>query len=324
LVTRNRQRLLTECLAAIDEQTYPVERVVIVDNASDDGTEAWLREEAPGLLEVELDVVRSATNVGGSGGFAMAIDRARGGDFDWLWLMDDDAEPMPDALGAMLDADEASLENTVGLCSTVRHPDGTIDLQHRCRHERFVVPLPETAYAPGTRAAVDCASFVGLLVRAEAARRTDLPRREFFLGYDDAEWSIRLRRLGEIRLVPESVVLHKVPIGGAERGSRSAFWNRLLGIGYASAPWKTYWKDLYRLRNLVALQRAHGDLRRAGLVVLVVGYVVKAVLYDAAPLRRVPWIVRYAVKGWDGDFVAPSPAQWAAGPAVRRMRPSWR
>lgn len=307
VVTRDRRRLLGECLQALAGQTHPVAEVLVYDNASSDGTAEWLASDE---RSAGVRVVRSEQNLGGAGGFAAGVLACRELDLDWLLLMDDDAAPEPDALERLL-ADRAATDPaTVALCASVVHPDGTIDRQHRCAMGRFVVPLPESAYAPGAACDVDLASFVGLLVRGEALLRTDPPRAEFFLGYDDAEWSLRLRRSGRIRLVPGSVVVHKVPIGGGQRTRRARLWNRVLGQEYGSTPWPAYWKELYRIRNVVALQRAHGGARRADLGVLVAGYVVKALLYDRRPWRRIPWLVRYAVKGWRGDFRAPSPDQW--------------
>jgi hypothetical protein len=37
---------------------------------------------------------------------------------------------------------------------------------------------------------------------------------------------------------------------------------------------------------------------------------VKALLFDPQPLRRIPWIARFAVAGWRGDFSGPTPEQW--------------
>lgn len=42
VVTYNRLALLKECLDALDKQTYPIHKIVIVDNCSTDGTGAFL------------------------------------------------------------------------------------------------------------------------------------------------------------------------------------------------------------------------------------------------------------------------------------------
>lgn len=310
VLTRNRWRLLAECLQALRVQSQPVAEVIVFDNASSDGTASWLAGQEG--KEAQLRVVRSEVNLGGAGGYAEMLRLGAETRADWLWLLDDDAEPRPDALATLVNSAAAGDPSVAAVCSTVVHPNGEVDPLHRCRLGRFVVPLSRAAYAPGTAAEVDCASFVGLLVRTAAVRVAGLPRSEFFLGYDDAEYSLRLRRQGSIVLVPESVVVHKLPVGGGESTRRSRLWNRLLGTAYASAPWETYWKDLYRVRNVVALKVEHQRISHLQFLTLVMGYVVKTLLYDPRPWRRIPWIVRFARRGWRGDFRAPSPEAWAA------------
>ena len=66
VVTWNRRELLREALAALRAQTLPPVCIVVVDNASTDGTDELLREEAE---HGDLDVVRLGKNTGGAGGF---------------------------------------------------------------------------------------------------------------------------------------------------------------------------------------------------------------------------------------------------------------
>jgi GT2 family glycosyltransferase len=308
VLTRNRKALLAECLRALLAQTAPVDEIVVVDNASTDGTREHLAAE--GLLD-RVTYVRREINDGGAGGYREGLRRALETRADWIWLMDDDAEPAPDALERLLGAPPARSDATAAVCAAVVHPDGTIDRQHRCRMGRFITPLPETAYAPGRYEPVRCASFVGLLVRAPAARRAGLPMAEFFIGYDDAEWSLRLWRCGEIRLVPEARLVHKVPIGGGRPTRRSRLVNRLFGLTYVPVPWEAFWRDLYRIRNFMWIKHRYGRVGRLQFAALTAGYLVKSLLYDPQPLRRAPWIVRFARKGRRGDWTAPTPDEWA-------------
>lgn len=311
VVTRNRRELLVQCLHAVLAQSHAVSEIVVYDNASRDGTRERL--QSAGLMDSpRLRYVRGEVNLGGAGGYAKVLALGSQTRADWLWLMDDDAEPRPDALAALLASPAAHDPAVAGLCSTVVLPDGSVDPLHRCRLGRFVTPLPLSAYCAEVPAEVDCASFVGLLARTEAVRAAGLPRSEFFLGYDDAEYSLRLRREGSLRLIADSVVVHKGIIGGGVQTRRSAWCNRLLGLHYSSSPWESYWKDLYRIRNLVAMKVAHQGLSRVGLTVLIGGYVAKALLYEEHPIRRIPWLVRFARKGFRGDFSAPRPEEWMA------------
>lgn len=306
VVTRNRKELLIESLEAVLAQTEPVASIVVFDNASTDGTHERL--ETSGLLQSpRLRYVRSEVNTGGAGGYAELLRIGSEAGANWLWLMDDDAEPRQDALERLLASPVAQDPGTAALCPAVVHPDGSIDPLHRCRLRHFVTPLPTSAYVSGTYPNVDCASFVGLLVRADAVRAAGLPRREFFLGYDDAEYSLRLRRSGSVRLVPESVVTHKLAIGGGRLTRRSRWWNRMLNAHYVPSPPDGYWRDLYRVRNLVAMKVEHQGVSRPELALVIGGYVAKTLLYERRPLRRIPRLVQFALKGFRGDFSAPAP-----------------
>jgi GT2 family glycosyltransferase len=99
VVTYNRRELLLEALAALQAQTRPADAVIVVDNASADGTAAAVRRQYPTACVAEL-----AGNIGGAGGFACGIALALDQSADLVWLMDDDTVPGPGALQALLDA----------------------------------------------------------------------------------------------------------------------------------------------------------------------------------------------------------------------------
>jgi len=294
---------------ALLDQTCRVDRIVILDNASTDDTRGLLAAE--GLLDHPgIRFERLEENRGGAGGYAEGLRLCAQEEMDWIWLMDDDAEPRADALQRALEAPPAADERTAVMCSRVLDPSGEIEPLHRCRMGRFITPMPLEDYAQGTYASVDCASFVGFMIRTSVARSIALPRAEFFIAYDDAEYSLRVRALGDIRLVPESVLVHKLAIGGGSATRRSRFWNRALRLNYTSVPWDGFWKQLYALRNFMWIKHHHGEVGPLAFAGLTLTYVLKSLLYDAGPLRRVIWIVRYALRGRRGDFSGPTPEDW--------------
>jgi len=309
VVTRNRKTLLLECLAALRAQTRPPDRILVVDSASSDGTCDAL--DAAGVLaDARVSYARLEENRGSAGGYGHGIALAARAGADWLWTMDDDAEPRPDALERLLVAPAAADPGVAALAGAVVLPDGEVDVLHRGHVRRFMRALPREAYRPGHHPALDFASYTGLCVRGAAARAEPPPRAELFSWADDVEWTLRLRHQGELRLVPESEVIHKAVMGGAAPTARGRLWGRVLGTEWPSSPWEEYWKPLYGIRNFVWIKR---HLGRPGLLTLpglIAAYAVKALLFDDRPLRRLPWIVRFARAGWRGDFSGPTPEQW--------------
>ena len=67
VVTYNRLSLLKECLSALENQTYPIQRIVIVDNCSTDGTSEFLDS----LTDTRYLIIHSKENIGGAGGFSL-------------------------------------------------------------------------------------------------------------------------------------------------------------------------------------------------------------------------------------------------------------
>lgn len=198
VVTFNRKALLIECLQALLEQTYPLDRIYVIDQGSTDGTETALGTS--GLLKSsKIEYSRSERNTGGAGGFHRGMYAAYTAQFEWIWVMDDDAIAAPDALERMLPLTQTDV---VAVANTKIRKDGVIDTSHfRIHHESKAF----SGYAP----ALSFSSFVGLLVARQAIDSIGLPRAEFFLMYDDNEYCRRLRTAGKILLAKDSIILHK-------------------------------------------------------------------------------------------------------------------
>jgi rhamnopyranosyl-N-acetylglucosaminyl-diphospho-decaprenol beta-1,3/1,4-galactofuranosyltransferase len=219
VVTHNRPRLLRAVLDALHRQARPPNRVMVVDNASDAPTTAMLA-----LLRASgdcgaFDVLRSERNLGGAGGFAMGLQAACNGGADWAWLLDDDAIPRADALGALESAAARAGPGCGAVCCAVRE-FGRLARGHRRSYGRFAGlerALPRTAYA-GAPVRIGTGSFVGFMVAATAVARIGLPEPAFFLSYDDTDYSLRLRRAGfALWLAPASVIDHLRSPGGRLR-----------------------------------------------------------------------------------------------------------
>ena len=92
VVTYNRLPLLRQCLAALRAQTVQGFTVLLVDNASNDGTADYIKALAmPGLI-----YHNTGENLGGAGGFARGLEEAVRLGCEAVWIMDDDTLPEPD------------------------------------------------------------------------------------------------------------------------------------------------------------------------------------------------------------------------------------
>jgi GT2 family glycosyltransferase len=129
IVTYNNLALTRLCLASIQRcaGATPFE-VVVVDNASSDGSADWL-EAAAGRELLPLTVVRNPQNAGFAGGNNLAAGRARG---ETLVFLNNDCVVVPgwlEALVAHLDA-----QPTIGLLGPVTNSGGNGEAQLGTRY----------------------------------------------------------------------------------------------------------------------------------------------------------------------------------------------
>ena len=275
VVTYDRPLELRMVVESLLCQTRPPDHVIVMDN----GGPVRAAETLADLVD-HLTIIHSKINLGGAGGFARGLSAGLGLEADWVWLLDDDAIPELDALQRLLDAIPNLPRNAGALGCTVTE-FGKIAVRHRRRFDRqtgWESSLPLSAYEkPAVE--IDACSFVGCLVRAETAHQIAPPSAEFFLAYDDTDYSLRLQDAGwHLWLVPDSVVVHlRTP---SARLSTSAFGtkhylnirNRLIvkrryaarrylatldGIGYGVILWTRAggWKSLAQTRLLVEAVR---------------------------------------------------------------------
>ena len=195
VVTFNRLGLLQRLLARLAE-VDGLAHVLVLDNASTDGTGEWLASRAatgatPGLLARSLP-----TNRGGAGGFHDGLAWAIDLDADLVWLMDDDGVPDADSLERLLRHDGdldfwgpavLAEHDPTRLCFPIRLPGGS-----RVVHD--MASVEEAAHEGLIRDVV--IPFNGVLVTAALVDRIGLPREEFFIWGDDVEYLWRAREAG--------------------------------------------------------------------------------------------------------------------------------
>ena len=267
IVTRDREALLRECLAAVLGQTRVPDEVIVVDNASSDGTAAFLAEKT-GQSRL-FHVVRLERNDGSAGGFAAGVAEALERGHDRLWLLDDDTIPSPTALEALLEAPEADL-----LCSRVVWTDGTPHPMN-APWPRFDPPEAMLGAIDRGLLAVRAATYVSILVSRAAVERRGGPKVPFFVWGDDVEFTARLLRDGTGYYVPSSVVVHKTATNYAASLStsdryafdvRNKVWMWRADDVWAPAE-KTWWA-LLGLANAKDYLRHNRFRPRAWLIVL--------------------------------------------------------
>lgn len=231
VLSHNRWSALEQTLEALgadpscrDEHRRP--RVIVVDNASADGSPARVRARFPGAALIELD-----RNVGVDA-YNQGVARA---DSDYVLILDDDARPEPAALAGAL----ALLDRRPDLAAVTLHP----------RHPatgRSEWPFAARAEPADDWPLMGCAN----LVRRDAWLAAGGYEPAFFLYRNDADLAMKLRAAGwGVHFNPAWTVLHDSPAAARksprwfELATRNWIWlcrrhgRGLSGLAGALAGW---------------------------------------------------------------------------------------
>lgn len=252
VVTYNRLALLKGCLDSIRNQTRKVEEIIVVNNSSTDQTPEWLATQR------DLTVITQA-NLGGAAGFHTGLKAAYERGYDWIWIMDDDVFPDPEALGNLLkqekelrpdddvppavmvpvrlyeDGSLANLPAAEWDVASFSFLNDTMNLGRKSLNNtyRSVSELPQYLDV------LDL-TFEGPLIPRQAVERVGLPSKEYFIYGDDTDYSFRLKRAGfRIVLVSSSRIVRKI----------------FPSSTVMTTPWRT---RLY-VRNTLWLSRLYGE-----------------------------------------------------------------
>ena len=209
VVTHNRRELLERCLDGLAQQERPCDGILIIDNASSDGTPAMLKRRA--VPSIRQD------NLGSAGGWHRAIAYALEHGFDAIWLMDDDGFPDSAALARL----EAALHGERVCAASIVVCENAPD--------RFVFPFPKLnrnrlpvvfgfPRKMQRRAELEALAiggvypfahlFNGALISVSAIRRIGNVEPGYFMFGDEVDFFCRLRALGEVVSVLDALHYH--------------------------------------------------------------------------------------------------------------------
>ena len=214
VVTWNGAHLLGPCLDSLLAQDMPpgTIEIVVVDNASSDGTPAFLAEAYP-----TVDVRVTSSNLGFAGGVNVGLDDLTA---TYAVLLNNDATLEPDAVRMLVEHLESPEHEKVGAATALillTEPDalgrtlvnstGNVLTRAGAAADRDWLAVAGTENAP-----VDVFGFCGgaALLRASALAEVGLFDGLLFLYYEDTDLSWRMRAAGwDIHYVSRAVAHHQ-------------------------------------------------------------------------------------------------------------------
>ena len=209
VVTYNRRELLARCIDYLQRQRRPPDQILVINNASTDGTEEMLK--ARGVFHITQE------NLGSAGGWRRSIQYAIDENYDAVWLMDDDG--FPDE-GALAKLEAAMTEGVVCASSVVLRED-------KPTHFVFPTPILDADGQPAIFSfprKIDTLEelrklapngiypfamlFNGALISVATARRIGNVNHSYFLSGDEVDYLCRLQAAGRVICVLDAAQFH--------------------------------------------------------------------------------------------------------------------
>lgn len=233
VVTFNRLDKLKLCLAKYAEEIFKPKYILVVNNASTDGTTEYLSEWEKIPEGFDKLVLNLSENIGGSGGFYTGFKESLNLDAEWIMVADDDAYPEKGMFANLAKVLNSVDPMTTAIVSTSVIQHGVIGSEHRRNiiQQGFDVidtPVSASEYEKDYFIC-NATSYVGSVINKHFLKQVGLPRKDYFIWYDDTEHTLRLSRVGKSICIPKLKMIH------------------LSDEGHYGLSWKTYYGRRNRL-----------------------------------------------------------------------------
>ena len=255
----NDKEVIEASIEHILAQTHPIDKIILVDNGSTDGTATRVPEESVTILVNEK-------NFGTSGAFITGFQYAKSHGYDWMWVLDADSRPRTDALKQLVllyESFASELQNTIGVLSSSQL---IVPVNRLFQGRRLTPGGPRHPIVDPKVNYIDCDAVIwsGSLVRIEAVDIAGLPRvgltspyHDFSFDCGDTEFFFRIKQSG-FRIIVHKLSMIEHPIGN---GIITRVFGRLF-MSTNHPPWRRYtffrnlvyfWIYVYPKKNWLAL-----------------------------------------------------------------------
>lgn len=227
----NGEAILRRCLVSLQASRYPSFRVLVVDNASTDGSMPMLRSEFP-----EAEIVHSRRNLGYAGGCNLGIRSSKG---EYVALLNNDTVVDPDWLGPLVERMESddSVAAVQPKLLSIRDPHrfdycgaagGELDIfGYPFARGRLFQTIEKDEGQYDDPRTVFWASGAAALIRRSALNRIGLLDEAFFAHMEEIDLNWRMQKAGyRIAFEPRSVVYHQTGATLSQESARKILLNQ--------------------------------------------------------------------------------------------------
>jgi len=279
ILNTNRKIDTLECLKSLHGNSYPNQKIIVLDNHSTDGSVDAIRQMYPAVQIIELD-----ENHGYAGNNNVGIQSALEQGADWVFVLNEDVVLADDCIEKLMAIGEG--DSQIGILGPlVYHSDepgviqsagGMLGRYWESIHLGKDEQDQGQFHMPHL---VEWVSGCAILVRRTAIEQAGMLDKDYFIYWEETEWCIRIGRAGwKIMHVPQARIWHK----GVQRNyqPKPSFTyygtrNHLLTLAKHKAPffvrlytWLKYWRTLlsWTIKPKWSSKREHRNAMWKGMV----------------------------------------------------------
>lgn len=230
-VTYNSSNYLRRCIESLENQTFNIKSIIVVDNNSRSDEKEKIHEIVSCYNNVNLLELKE--NTGGAGGFESGMKKALEENPDWVWIMDDDAHPRKNCLEELLKYKD--YPNVGCICPAIFGDElNEFQIYHHKKMTRLFRDIP--AYKSFNEFPeffqVDANAFVGPLISIDTIKNVGVADGGLFIYGDDTEYIYRISQKYKVIVVKNAIINHRDVVYTTETVNPN-----------------TWWKDYYMYRN---------------------------------------------------------------------------
>jgi GT2 family glycosyltransferase len=219
----NNYKDTSQCLSSLRGIDYPNHQVVLVDNASSDGSVGKIGGSFP-----EITLIKNANNLGFAEGNNVGIRYALDQGAEYVLLLNNDTIVRPDFLSKLLQP--ALADPNIGVLGPKIYLDNSSVIWFAGgklnKATGVTFHVGEGQFDRGQLndpLDMDFASGCAMLIKCDVFEKCGLLDKDYYHSYEDADFCIRAKGTGiKIEYVPQSIVYHK--LARSSGGRRSAFY----------------------------------------------------------------------------------------------------
>ncbi|MBU1298073.1 MAG: glycosyltransferase family 2 protein [Bacteroidetes bacterium] len=218
-----------ECLSSLKELVYPNYRVLVVDNASSDGSAEEVKSQFP-----DVELIVNKENLRFAGGNNVGIEYAVSKNADYILLINNDTIVDNNFLSELVRTAES--DNEIGMVgpkiyyysepNRIWYAGGKIELWKGWLSHIGVRELDNGQYNQTKE--TDFISGCCLLVKSEVIKKVGLLDTAYYIYGEDVDWCVRASRAGyRLMYEPKAIIWHKLSVSTGGHLSWFKNWNKL-------------------------------------------------------------------------------------------------